>query len=106
MGSTIGAGEFKATCLHVLEVVARQHEEVIITKRGRPIAKLVPIPGDTPLFGALAGSVLRQDDLVSPIGDPWEAHLNCSEHAAPTHPAHLRGLPLLDDDRDGAGAAG
>ncbi len=73
MGSTIGAGEFKAKCLHLLDVVAQRREELIITKRGRPIAKLVPVPTDKALFGAMAGSVARQDDLVSPIDDPWEA---------------------------------
>jgi prevent-host-death family protein len=73
VGPTIGAGEFKARCLHLLDVVAERHEEVIITKRGRPVAKLVPVPTDTPLFGALAGSVARQDDLVSPTGAAWDA---------------------------------
>jgi prevent-host-death family protein len=67
MESTIGAAEFKARCLHLLDVVAERHEEVIITKRGRPVAKLVP------LFGALAGSVTWQDDLVSPTGTAWDA---------------------------------
>lgn len=73
VGSTIGAGEFKAHCLHLLDVVAERHEEVIITKRGRPVAKLVPVPADSPLFGALAGTVARQDDLVSPIDVVWDA---------------------------------
>ncbi len=73
MESTIGAGEFKAKCLHLLDVVAQRHEELIITKRGRPIAKLVPVRPDKTLFGAMAGSVARRDDLVSPIGDSWEA---------------------------------
>ena len=73
MGTTIGAAEFKACCLHLLDVVAERHKEVIITKRGRPVAKLVPVPTDTPLFGALAGSVTRQDDLVSPTGVAWDA---------------------------------
>jgi len=54
-------------------VVARRREELIITKRGRPVAKLVPLRPDGPLFGAMAGSVARQRDLVSPIDDHWEA---------------------------------
>jgi len=73
MGSTIGAGEFKTKCVPRLDVVAERHEEVIITKRGRPVAKLVPIRPDGTLFGAMAGSVARQDDLISPIDEPWEA---------------------------------
>lgn len=70
---TIGAGEFKAKCLHLLDVVAERHEELVITKRGRPIARLVPMRPDRPLFGAMAGSVARHGDLVAPIGEPWEA---------------------------------
>ncbi len=74
MASTIGAGEFKAKCLQLLDVVAQRREELIITKRGRPVAKLVPLRPDGALFGAMAGSVARQGDLVSPIDDPWEAN--------------------------------
>lgn len=70
---TIGAGEFKAKCLHLLDVVAQRREELVITKRGRPIARLVPVRPDRPLFGAMAGSVARQKDLIAPIGEPWEA---------------------------------
>jgi len=54
-------------------VVAERREEVIITKRGRPVVRLVPIRPDGALFGAMAGSVARQNDLVSPIDEPWEA---------------------------------
>ncbi len=74
---TIGAGEFKARCLRLLDMIAQRHEELIITKRGRPVAKLVPMPSnkDGALFGAMAGSVARQDDLVSPIGERWDADL-------------------------------
>lgn len=73
MATTIGAGEFKAKCLRLLDEVALRHEELIITKRGRPIAKLVPVRPDRALFGAMAGTVTRQGDIVSPIGEPWEA---------------------------------
>ncbi len=74
MGSAIGAGEFKARCLRLLDVVAQRREELVITKRDRPVAKLVPIQPDRPLFGAMAGSVTRQDDLILPIGEHWEAN--------------------------------
>lgn len=39
---TIGAGEFKAKCLQLMDEVNRQGIELIITKRGQPVAKLVP----------------------------------------------------------------
>lgn len=71
--STIGAGDFKATCLKVLDEVARSRQPLIITKHGKPVAKLVPMSQDTQLFGALAGSVLREGDVESPIDTPWYA---------------------------------
>jgi prevent-host-death family protein len=40
---TIGAGTFKQTCLSLLDEVADRHIEVIVTKRGRPVARLVPV---------------------------------------------------------------
>lgn len=64
----IAAGEFKAKCLKLLDEVAESGESLVITKRGKPVARLVPMPGSRDLFGALAGSVLREDDIVSPIG--------------------------------------
>ncbi len=73
MGSTIEVEEFKATCLQLLDMVAERHEEVTITKCGRPVARLVPVQPSGTLFGAMAESVMRQDDLVSSIDAPWEA---------------------------------
>ena len=40
---TIPAGTFKQGCLRILDEVAETHREVVITKRGRPVAKLVPV---------------------------------------------------------------
>jgi prevent-host-death family protein len=75
MTLTIAAGEFKSTCLKLLDAVSTQQETLIITKRGKPVAQLVPIPvvRTTPLFGALKGSVLEEDDLVSPLENRWDA---------------------------------
>jgi prevent-host-death family protein len=73
MGTIIGAGKFKARCLRLLDEVAQRHEEVTITKRGRPIARLVPVQTDRPLFGALARSVVHEDDLITPLEDRWDA---------------------------------
>jgi prevent-host-death family protein len=75
MSATIGAGEFKAKCLHLLDEVALRREEVIITKRGRPVAKLVPITPSRGLFGSMKGSVVNQTDLVSPVDVDWEAEV-------------------------------
>jgi prevent-host-death family protein len=70
---TIPAGEFKARCLQLLDTVAASGEPLTITKRGRPVARLVPLPAAGGLFGALAGTVHEQQDLAAPMDEPWEA---------------------------------
>jgi prevent-host-death family protein len=71
--TTIGAGDFKSTCLKLLDEVARSRTPLVITKHGKPVARLVPMPPATPLFGALAGSVLLEADIESPIDMTWDA---------------------------------
>lgn len=61
---TIAAGKFKDLCLRTLDEVARTKSTVVITKRGRPVAKLVPC-GPAPDARGLAGSVLKE------VGDPF-----------------------------------
>lgn len=73
MQAIIGAGDFKAKCLKLLDEVARTRESLIVTKHGKAVAKLVPIPPETGLFGALAGSVRQEGDIVSPLENDWEA---------------------------------
>jgi prevent-host-death family protein len=75
MTTTIAAGEFKSTCLKLLDAVSTQRETLIITKRGKPVAQLIPIPvaRTTPLFGASRGRVLEEGDLVSPLENNWNA---------------------------------
>ncbi len=52
------AGEFKAQCLAVMDQVQRSGEPVLITKHGKPVAKLVPAPAsDDDIFGYMAGKV-------------------------------------------------
>lgn len=73
MEASIGAGEFKAKCLKLLDQVADSRQGLIITKHGKPVARLVPIPAPAGLFGALAGSVHVEGDVVSPVEAEWEA---------------------------------
>lgn len=68
----IGAGEFKSRCLKLLDEVADTREPLIITKHGKPVAQLVPMPPPGELFGALAGSVLHENDIISPVDTPWQ----------------------------------
>ena len=66
----ISASEFKATCLELMDEVARTGVELIVTKHGRPVVRLSAAgeTRDSP-GGFLAGSVVRHGDIVSP-GDP------------------------------------
>lgn len=70
---TIAAGEFKAKCLALLDEVDRDHETIIVTKRGIPVAKVAPVLREYTHKPSLKGSVLREKDIVEPIGDTWEA---------------------------------
>ncbi|MFN0314849.1 MAG: type II toxin-antitoxin system Phd/YefM family antitoxin [Burkholderiales bacterium] len=64
----ISAVEFKAQCLKLMDQVARTRETVIITKRGKPVAKLIPADEiKRRLFGCMAGTVTYEGDIVSPI---------------------------------------
>ena len=69
------AGEFKARCLRVMEQVSRTRRPVTITKRGRPIARLVPIGTDSqPFLDSLRSRIAIVGDLTKapmPPG-PWE----------------------------------
>ena len=63
----IGAGAFKANCLAIMDEVQAKKEAVVITKRGKPVAKLVPISNEKDdIFGFLKGKVTIVGDVVSP----------------------------------------
>jgi len=69
----IAAGEFKARCLTLMEDVRSTREPLIITKRGKPVAKLVPIEEKNDDFiGRLKGVIRVVGDIESPI-DGWES---------------------------------
>jgi prevent-host-death family protein len=69
----IAAGEFKARCLTLMEDVRSTREPLIITKRGKPVAKLVPIEEKKDDFiGRLKGVIRVVGDIESPI-DGWES---------------------------------
>jgi prevent-host-death family protein len=72
----IPAGKFKASCLALMEDVRRTRNPVLITKRGRPVAKLVPADTSSDDFiGRLEGVVRIVGDVESPVEPPesWEA---------------------------------
>lgn len=78
MGKMIGAAEFKAHCLRIMEEANRSGETVVITKRGKPFMELKRIKSEErkPLFGCMKGSIKILGDIVGPAHDePWNAEL-------------------------------
>jgi prevent-host-death family protein len=67
---TVPAGEFKAHCLALLDKVARTRQPLIVTKRGKPVAKIVPT--ETHTSEKLLGSVKFHGNIVAPILDNWK----------------------------------
>ena len=73
----INAVQFRANCFKILDEVKQSHKEVIITKRGEPIAKLVHInqhSAKDPLLGAMEGIGRSLGDLTKPLMNhtDWE----------------------------------
>lgn len=71
----IAAGLFKAQCLKLMDQVAEKHEAITVTKRGKAVARLVPVEPapERPLFGYLCGKGKITGDIVSSTGETWEA---------------------------------
>jgi prevent-host-death family protein len=69
----MAAGAFKANCLAVMDEVQAKHETVVITKHGKPVAKLVPIStGTDEIYNFLGGRGATIGDVVSPVISPKE----------------------------------
>ena len=66
---TIPAAKFKATCLALMDEVQSKREPVLVTKNGKPVAKLVPVPTDDPdpIFGFYHGKIEILGDIISPL---------------------------------------
>ena len=69
----IAAGVFKTNCLAIMDEVQAKHETIVITKHGRPVAKLVPAnPEKDEIYDFLAGKGSVAGDVVSPAMSPEE----------------------------------
>ena len=68
---TISASEFKAKCLALLDDVAATGQPIVVSKRGKPVARVTPLEGVK--VPSLRGSVLAEHDLVSPIEVEWKS---------------------------------
>jgi prevent-host-death family protein len=63
----MAAGSFKIHCLAVMDEVQAKRETVVITKRGKPVAKLIPVDNDSDdIYNFLAGKGAITGDVVSP----------------------------------------
>ena len=76
MSDEISAGNFKARCLQLMDDVQSSRKELVITKRGVPVAKLVPVDAAAPdVFGCMRGSAEIHGELLEPAAaaEDWEA---------------------------------
>jgi prevent-host-death family protein len=70
---TMAAGFFKARCLAVMDEVQAKREAIVITKRGKPVVKLVPADAEKDdIYGFLKGKGKIVGDIVSPAITPEE----------------------------------
>jgi prevent-host-death family protein len=72
--TTLAAAEFKATCLELMDRVRETGVEYVVTKHGKPVAKLVPYVAPKPrkVFGCLKGTVLKYDRPFDPIDGEYD----------------------------------
>ena len=78
---SIPAAVFKAECLKLMDQVARTGQPVVITKHGKPVAQLVPMPAEpTSLFGYMKNTLIIRGDVVAPTDDRWSAASGEEDH--------------------------
>jgi prevent-host-death family protein len=74
----VPASEIKNAWHEYLDRVSRGREEIVVTRYGKPVAKLVPVDADESgqprsIFGMLRGSAVVHGDIISPIDEVWDA---------------------------------
>ena len=71
---SIPAGQFKAQCLALLDEVHDSRSEIVVTKRGKAVARVAPVQRvpRRSAFGRLAGTIRFHGDILS-TGEAWEA---------------------------------
>ncbi len=69
---TMAAGVFKAQCLAIMDEVQAKREPVVITKHGKPVAKLVPADQDSDeIYNFLRGKGAVRGDVIAPAIEDW-----------------------------------
>ena len=72
----IAAGKFKDQCLKLLDTVAQTRSPIVITKRGHPVAALVPYSAAPKAKRSLARSILKESGDPYSTGEKWDADLS------------------------------
>lgn len=68
----VSASVFKAQCLALLDDVAATGESIVVTKRGKPVARVLPVEAPRSLVGSVTFNV-SDDELIEPIDVAWDA---------------------------------
>lgn len=72
MSHAVAISELKAKCTGLVARVKATGRPLVVTKNGKPIARVVPFQADAPIAG-LRGSVVSYGDILSPTGEKWNA---------------------------------
>ena len=78
----VGSAEFKARCLELVDHVREARAEYVVTRHGRPVARLVPVKGPRPtgFIGSMQKSVLGYDAPFEPVPGAWDVNA-AADHA-------------------------
>ena len=72
MVMNVTATQFKARCLALLDEVADSGSELVITKRGKPVARVVAVDPEASLLGTVT-QLVGDEELIAPIDETWDA---------------------------------
>ncbi|MET0499380.1 MAG: type II toxin-antitoxin system Phd/YefM family antitoxin [Steroidobacteraceae bacterium] len=87
---SIPAAVFKAECLKLMDQVEKTGEPVVITKHGRAVAQLTPMPAESrSMFGYMKGAMKISGDVMAPISEEWSA-LSGDEDSLYAQPARTK----------------
>ncbi len=70
----VAISKFKAQCLEIIENLQSDHQPIVITKRDKPVAKVLPLDSEkVSLFGMFKSKGKINGDIISPIEEKWDA---------------------------------
>lgn len=72
MQKSVGAGEFKNSCLKLMDTVSKTGVAITVTKRGKPLVRVVPI-ADASAARSLRGAIVHEADDIFSTGEVWDA---------------------------------